>query len=59
MKRMRNNSIKFESREEVQALMSCITLYQNVQQDLGENQKEILIEQKEILEEIFSAMTDK
>ncbi len=59
MKRTRNNSIKFESREEVQALMSCITLFQNVQQDLGENQKEILIEQKEILEEIFSAMTDK
>ena len=59
MKRMRNNSIKFESREEIQALMSCITLYQNVQQDLGENQKEILTEQKEILEKIFFAMKDK
>ena len=59
MKMIRNNGVKFESREEVQALMSCITLYQNVQQDLGENQKEILIEQKEVLEEIFSAMTGK
>lgn len=59
MKMIRNNGVKFESREEVQALMRCITLYQNVQQDLGENQKEILIEQKEILEEIFSAMSSK
>ena len=58
MKIVRNNSIMFENREEVQALMSCITLYQNVQQDLGESQKEILIEQKGILEEIFSAMSN-
>ena len=59
MKIIGNNEVKFESREEVQALMSCITLYQNVQQDLGENQKKILIEQKEILEEIFSTMSNK